>query len=610
MSRRAVISLGLTMLVALFAIACGSETVVVETVIVEKPGETVVETVIVEVTPVPVTALPTALPEKIALPDPKAPSGTIVVLPRTLGAAVGINRSQAPETLMYYGVTEQLFRPIGDDLVNAWLATDWEVASDFSQATITIRPGVQFHKGWGELTAEDIAWSVNDANGAINTTSIHGQAGDLASFMGEATATDERTLVLPFVRFDSRWDDRLFNQAGDAFGIFSKKAFDEMGEEWMRENIVGTGPFEVEQWLAEDRAVLTAVDTHWDKVPDVGTLRFLHVPEPAVRRAMMESGEADIGLVMPLRDVADLVASGFVPITTGTQWNNGLKFSGNYWEVNHALTGDPLDHPTMVRENPWIGNPFTPDDANNPDGMDDMEQARLVRWAMAMAIDRELVAETVFAGLVRPYYIGMFSPDDANWQSKWEVPYDPQKAMQYLDDAGYPANDDGVRFQAQIYGFLGNTTYEDTADAVAGFWTDIGIETQVLRVSYGLVRPTFVGRSNSIPTIMTCVSDLWLPYDEPRGEEETSLTRGGFGCQLELPKVLETLNKLEVEADPQKRLDINEELADWMHFWMAGSGVTTGPFLNVYNPNAIESWGLRTSPHNPVNSFELLVPAR
>ena len=74
--------------------------------------------------------------------------------------------------------------------------------------------------------------------------------------------------------------------------------------------------------------------------------------------------------------------------------------------------------------------------------------------------------------------------------------------------------------------------------------------------------------------------------------------------------VLETLNKLEVEADPQKRLDINEELADWLHFWMPGSGVTTGPFLNVYNPNAIESWGLRTSPHTPVNSFELLVPAK
>ena len=589
---------------------------VVETVIVEKivAGEKVVETVIVEriveVTPVPVVALPTPAPEKIVLPQSQSPSGTIVVLPRRLPGAVGINRSQAPETLMYYGVTEQLFRPVGDELVGPWLATGWEVTADFSKATVTIRSGVQFHQGWGELSAVDIAWSVNDANGAINPTSIHGQAGDLASFVGEAFAADDRTLVLPFTRFDSRWDDRLFNQAGDAFGIFSKKAFDENGEEWMRENIIGTGPFEVVEWLAEDRAVLKAVETHWDKVPEVGTLRFLHVPESAVRRSMMETGEADIALVMPLRDVADLVATGFKAITTGTQWNNGLKFSGNYWEENHARTGEPLEHPTLLRENPWIGNPFNPDDGNNPPGIDDMEQARLVRWALSMAIDRQLVADTIFAGLVRPYYIGMFSPDDPNWESKWEVPYDPRKAEEYLDKAGYPKNKDGVRFNAQVYGFLGNSTYQDTADAVAGFWADIGVPTQVLRVSYGLVRPTFVGRSNSIPAIMTCVSDLWLPYDEPRGEEETSLTRGGFGCQLELPKVLETIRKLEVESDPVNRIAINKELADWMHHWMVGTGVTTGPFLNIYNPNAVKSWGLRTSPHNPVNSFELVVPAR
>ena len=59
-----------------------------------------------------------------------------------------------------------------------------------------------------------------------------------------------------------------------------------------------------------------------------------------------------------------------------------------------------------------------------------------------------------------------------------------------------------------------------------------------------------------------------------------------------------------------KRIAINKELADWMHNWMAGTGVTTGPFLNLYNPNAVTSWGLRTSPHNPVNSFELVVPAK
>ena len=585
---------------------------VVETVVVEKEvkGDTIVQTVVVEVTPTPLAALATASPTKIKIPEPKSSTGTLVVIPRVVGPGPGLNRSQAPEAMMYWGVTEQLFRPDGDELVGPWLATGWSIAPDYSSATVTIRSGVQFHDGWGELTAEDIAWSVNDANGTTTPLSIHGQAGDFASFLEEASAIDDQTLFLPFSRYDSRWDDRLFNLAGDSFAVFSKKAYDEKGVDWMRENPIGTGPFEVVEWLDAERVTLSAVDSHWDVVPLVDTLRFINVPESATKRAMMETGEADLAIAMQLRDVADLVAGGFKSVTTGTQWNNGLKFSGNFWEATNAKTGDPLEHPTMLRENPWIGNPFSPDDGNNPPGMDDMEQARLVRWALSMAIDRELVAETLFAGLVRPYYIGMFSPDDPNWESKWEVPYDPAKAREYLDQAGYPAGDDGVRFTAQVYGFSGNATYQDSADAVAGFWSEIGVQTEVLKVSYGLVRPSFVARSSSIPTVMTCVSDLWLPYDEPRAEEETSLTRGGFGCQMELPKVLETIQALETEFDTAKRIGINKELADYMHKWMVGTGVTTGPILNVYNPNAIKEWPLRPSPQSPENSYELIVPAR
>ncbi len=613
-------------LVALFGVvACGgsSEPDVVtkiETVIVEKEvkGDTIVETVVVEkvveveVTPTPLAALATAIPEKINLPKPKTSSGTIVVIPRrgAIPPGPGINRSGTPELMMYWGVTEQLFRPKGDELVGPWLATDWSIASDFSSATVTIRSGVQFQKGWGELTAGDIAWSANDTNGTTNPTSIHGQSGDLAAFLGEASAIDDRTLFLPFTRYDSRWDDRLFNLAGDSFGVFSKKAFDENGEDWMRENPIGTGPFEVVEWLEAERVELQAVASHWDSTPLIQRLRFIAVPETATQRAMMETGEADMAIAMQLRDVADLVAGGFKSVTTGTQWNVGLKFAGNYWEENNAKTGEPLDRPTMVRENPWIGNPFSPDDNNNPEGMDDMEQARLVRQALSMAIDRELVAESLFAGLVRPYYIGMFSPDDPNWESRWEIAYDPTKAREFLDRAGYPENEDGIRFSTQIYGFAGNATYQDSADAVAGFWSDIGVKTEVLKVNYGLVRPTFVGRSNSVPTIMTCVSDLWIPYDEPRGEEETSLTRGGFGCQMELPKILETIQALETEFDTSKRIAINKELGDYMFEQMVGTGVTTGPFLNVYNPNAIKDWPLRQSPQSPENSYELLVPAR
>ena len=41
-----------------------------------------------------------------------------------------------------------------------------------------VRQGVQFHKGWGELTAADMVWSINSVNAVTTPTSTHSNAGD------------------------------------------------------------------------------------------------------------------------------------------------------------------------------------------------------------------------------------------------------------------------------------------------------------------------------------------------------------------------------------------------------------------------------------------------
>ena len=278
-------------LIAVAAWACGSdpETVIVkETVVVEVEKQVQVEVekevqvtvevevekvvekeVIVEVMVEKEEVAPTATPEPamMELPDTESPAGTLVMIPEGVAPGVGINRSQAPESLMYWGVSEQLFRPNDDGtLVGPWLAESWEVSPDGSQATVTLRSGVQFHGGWGELTAHDFVWSLNDTNAVtVTPESIHGQAGDFAAFMDAAEAADDRTVILNFNAPEPRWTTLLFNQAGDAFGVFSKKAFDEMGADWMRENVISTGPYTVQEWRQSDSATLIAQDTHWDK---------------------------------------------------------------------------------------------------------------------------------------------------------------------------------------------------------------------------------------------------------------------------------------------------------------------------------------------------------
>ena len=115
----------------------------------------------------------------------------------------------------------------------------------------------------------------------------------------------------------------------------------------------------------------------------------------------------------------------FLPKQRGvTYWSDGgderilLPTHDAYLLALDAKTGEPIDFPShgvFVREIQWTGNPFKPDDDNNPPGMTDMEQARLVRQALARAVDRDAIVEHVLGGVGEPVHVTYFSINNANW---------------------------------------------------------------------------------------------------------------------------------------------------------------------------------------------------
>ncbi len=448
------------------------------------------------------------------------------------------------------------------------------------------------------MTAEDFAWNMNDTNAKTNPTSIAGMAGDYAALFGEAKATGPYTVEVPFAQFDVTWTANQMNQESISFAVFSKRACDQNGMDWCRENIIGTGPFEVREWIKDDRIVLDAVQSHWDRVPQIKTLRYVAVPEATSRVAMLQTGEADMARVV-IKDIRDLRTKGFKTADAHAVRQVPINYAGNFWEEKHALTGEPLNV-TLDLTKPWIGDPKDPAR---------MESARKVRWARAVAYDRELISEQIFNGEGKPYYTQMFSPDDPNWQDKWAIPYDPAMAERLLDEAGYPKQSNGVRFEMELFGALDVPEWGELVDAVAGFWTNIGVKTSVVKTNYSVFRPSLVQRTNTTPFSQQCRHDRGAPWDWPRGHQLTSLTRGGFGCGSEIPFVLETLNKTAGELDVQKRIQYNNDLADYLHNWMLASGVVSLPQLVVYNPRSIQSWDMRDCFECEFNSPELIVPA-
>jgi len=623
---------GALLAVAAFAIAAcgGGETIVERTVVVEKQVEvvkvvqqtvvvekekTVQQTVVVE-KPVIVTATPVPTVASDVAPAPKNRAGQITIAVQAIGKGSGLNSTQGGAT--YIGVTETAFMTERDKGTVPMLVKSWELSPDQRKLTWRIQSGVQFHKGIGEMTAEDVAWSLNDTNAKMNPTSIAGSAGDLGAMFGAATAVDKSTVEIVVNKYDVQWDSNQLNAESIAFSVFSKTAFDKNGLDWMKKNIVGTGPFEMVQFLDDQRIVVKAVPNHWRETAKVEQITVIQVPEDASRKAMLLTGEADAAIV-PIREEASLIQRGFKIQPSGYQDELPVNFGGNYWEETNAITGAPLEPwnlASYARDFPWVGAPTSwssklkYEDKNNPAGMDDMEQARLVRKALGYGIDRDLINQKIFNGSGVPYYVNMFATTDSNFRQKWVIPYDTKIAEGLLDQAGFKKDSAGKRMDVTLFGASNNSNWSDPVEAIAGMWKSIGVFTTVVKSDYSIFRPTVVDRSNTYIFVQSCRHNRGQNYDWPRGHQNTSLTRGGFGCGVEMPMILEYIGKVNAEIDRQKRVELNNELGDWMMENMPAVGIVALSSNVVYNPKSIESWKMRKGFEAKYSAPERIVPVK
>ena len=600
----------------------GKTVTVVETVVVEKEvtrTEKVVETVVVEkVVEKPVTKTITKVEEKVIVhtatpipavrddvPAPRGRPSTITFAMLDVGKGTGINSAQSSN--YRWGITEAPFMTVFPGDVQGMVIDGWERIGD--KLYLTVKDGVEFHDGWGAFTAEDLAWNLTDTNATTNPESISWNAGDYGALFKSHTAIDDKTVEIEINQWDVRWAANQLNSQGQTMEIFSKKVFDEKGRDWMLENIIGTGPFQLIEYRDDERILAEAVPNHHRHTPSIYQIAYIEVPEAAARKAAMLTGEVD-GAELILPDRKDLAERGFIWVPANSGKEQVVIFGGNYWETARIDTGEELEPWNLAgytEDRPWIGCPW-PDqcpyeDTDNPAGMDDMEQARLVRWAMAMAYDRDLINETLFAGQAQPDHISMFIPSLPEFKDEWKVPYDPEKAKEYLAMAGFP-NGFEHTFLA-IAGFA-----EEVQQAIAGYWEQIGITTEIQVVDYrGVFRPTVVDRSNFSVYAQGCRHHNGLPFDWPRGPQNTSLTRGGFGCGIEMPFIAEGFVEANKHDDPAKRIEVNTKVAEQMHFWMPQSGIAVVPNGMMVNPKAIESWQMLDGFESPsIQGPEYIVP--
>ena len=129
------------------------------------------------------------------------------------------------------------FKPGTADLnaIEPDLAESWEVSDDQLIWTFKLRRGVMFHGGYGELTADDVVFSL--AKAGEKTTS---SAADEYAAVQSVEALDPYTVKISLSEKVPFFLGSVLNYHGGF--IVSKKAFEALGDQAPM-NPIGTGPF-------------------------------------------------------------------------------------------------------------------------------------------------------------------------------------------------------------------------------------------------------------------------------------------------------------------------------------------------------------------------------
>ena len=595
----------LLIIIASFSVACSGETevvqeIVVETVVVEKEVIQEVEKVVekevekIVVKEVPVETEKVVTKEKVEAPPPAPETlkvGVALVTPGNFIASkipwpsnLNLTAWGVAEGLLY---TDYAPPPQIGALNKEGIAEDWTIAPDQSKVTFKIREGIKFHGDeWGELDAYDVAHSFNEA---IQEGSTWARM-EMADHLDEAVAVDERTVDWNFSAWISTWYGWMWNVTGST-PMTSKKAYDELGPDVHVKTPVFTGPFSVDEWKANDIVKLSAVKDHWRKAPSVDKVEIIEIPEVAARLAAFKTGEIHI-TQLPNNFLRDAINStGGDTVMVGQPASKHVAFGGNYWiKEDHTDGATIFPRPGLLadKDHPWIGD--TDDETS-------MENARQIRQAMAMAIDRDLINEQVLDDLGAPSYSWYgFAPGMPDFKDEWIIPYDPEGAKKIFADQGYP---DGFKVPFFLPPDVPAVVTMEIGEAIAQMWGDVGLTVEIENTAYQARRPTMVARSLDV---------VWMWQHDAVGVVDTAQTQGvipskGWNRGMEIPWVLETWQKNKDEDDGAVRTANNVAAEDLSRFWMTVAPVVDVSNLWVKSPDILE-WVPFTESASYAGTFE------
>lgn len=329
--------------------------------------------------------------------------------------------------------------------------------------------------------------------------------------------------------------------AQTACQVVPPKYYQQVGKAGFSQHPIGTGPYELVQWVKDDSVTLKANPSYWRGAPKIGEIVFRDIPESSTAVAALLSGEVDLVMTVPDQFWKQINA------------NSGLVL--NRFVTSNVMILDLRAGPSP--QMPKFVGPTT-----DPK----------VREAIALSIDRSQLIQ-LLDGMGIPTETRVTPPTPCVNQKLYNNPgeYNPQKAKQLLAEAGYHGQKLTFQTAASTYPHV-----SDVAQAVTAMLQNVGLNVQLQIMDNSAFREQVYAPYHNqdlyIDALQNSFFDPWITVLSERSDQRQR--SGWSGSQADEADRL--IRAAAVNMDPATRCQQYEQLQE---LTFAGNG---GPYVPLY----------------------------
>ncbi len=413
------------------------------------------------------------------------PGGRIVI--PSLGDPKSFNPLTSNETSstdvidnIFKGLIE--YDPIRQELVPE-LAETWEHSDDFLTWTFHLRKEVKWNDGT-PFTADDVLFTFE----VIYDDDIINPAKDFLKVQGEKfeiSKVDDHTVQITLPHLYGPLERAIMTSVDIIPKHKLQNAYEEgrfaesLGIDTPPEELVGTGPFKLKQYLSGERVILERNPNYWkqdeqgQRLPYLNEVVFENVPDLDAMDVAFEAGKTDAHGIQPskYKRFKDKEESGNFTIH-----DLGIALGDAHLWFNQNTGSNPDTEEPYVKphELKWYTNPA-------------------FRKAVSHCINRDAIIKSIYRGRAEPIY-GPLSPAMGKWYNP-DIPkfeFDTEAAKSLLNEIEYIDRDgDGVREDPEgnkisfsIITNRGNNIREDTGLIIEQSLKEVGLDANLQTVDF------------------------------------------------------------------------------------------------------------------------------